>query len=195
MNDLKKSLSLIALICTLALSCSAAQRLLLEIAGVQGQVDSLTHIANPVEHSPIAEADLTPTPKIYITPTAGTTTPDCTDPNSTSDQCPQVGTRHFTITTCNVTEYSGRNCSCGYTEGTIDVSDDQVLIQYDAGGKQTFKKQGQNQYTETHAWGESNLSISTLTLNDNGFHMITETYDTSDNTLICKFEKTGIFGK
>jgi hypothetical protein len=195
MNNLKKRLSLIALICTFVLSCSAAQRVILGIAGVQGQVDSLTQIANPVEHPPIAEDDLTPTPKIYVTPTSETTTPDCADPNATSDQCPQGGTRRFTITTCNVTEYGGNKCTCGYTEGTIDVSDDQVLIQYDAGGKQTFNKQGQNQYTETHAWGENNLSISTLTLNDNGFLMITETYDASSNTLKCKFDKTGTFGK
>lgn len=61
--------------------------------------------------------------------------------------------------------------------------------------KFTFSKQASGSYTHSRNYGESRLSISTLTLNDNGFLYITEVYDTSDNTHMCTYDKIGTYTK
>jgi hypothetical protein len=104
-------------------------------------------------------------------------------------------TYQFTITSCNVTQYADRNCNCGDTDGVIEISGDEITIQFYDRGKILFIRQDSGGYTNSRNWGEANLSLSTLTLNDDGFIYITEVHDTSAGKHICTFNKTGKFIK
>lgn len=50
MKKLQAKITIIILTVLFSLSCSGTQRLLLGISGLQGQVDSLTNVANPIEN-------------------------------------------------------------------------------------------------------------------------------------------------
>jgi len=58
MKKLQVNITIIIFLVLFSLSCSAAQRFLLGIGGLQGQVDSLTNVANPIENE---ESTLNPT--------------------------------------------------------------------------------------------------------------------------------------
>jgi len=77
MNQNKIKFVLIATFCSLSLACNQAQYLLLGMAGVQGQVDSLTQVAVPLE----TEA---PTSTVTIAPTQANTKIEVATPQAQS---------------------------------------------------------------------------------------------------------------
>jgi hypothetical protein len=73
-NMSKRKISVIAItiICIFSLSCNLGQRLAMQIGGLQGQVDSLTHVADPIEvYTPTSTITPTqePSPQAEASPT------------------------------------------------------------------------------------------------------------------------------
>jgi hypothetical protein len=122
-------------------------------------------------------------PPTQVTPPQAATSPS------------MAGVHQFTLTSCTVTEYADTNCTCGDTDGVIEIFDNEVTMQFVGRGKFTFSKQDSDSYTHSNHYGVSSLAISTLTLNENGFLHMTEVYDTSDNTHICTYHKIGTYTK
>jgi hypothetical protein len=110
-----KTFAAVTIICTFSLSCSFGQQLVLYMAGLQGQVDSLTQIANPIEDTSTA----TNTPASVIAPTQGASqaegnTCDATQylgvtSEVTRQETNQYGTRlcEYSLTIRNTSEDAG----------------------------------------------------------------------------------------
>jgi hypothetical protein len=72
MSKRKISAVAITIIWLFSMSCNAAQRLAMHIGGIQGQVDSLTHVADPIEaYTPTSTITPTqePSPQAESSPT------------------------------------------------------------------------------------------------------------------------------
>lgn len=116
-----------------------------------------------------------------------------TEMSATQTSPAHEGTYNFTITSCNVTQYSDTICRCGDTDGVVEITGTEAIIQFIGRGKIIFLKTDKNTYENSRTWGEANLSIATLTLNDAGFLDVTEIYNTSTDTHLCTLEKNAIF--
>lgn len=129
-------------------------------------------------------------------PTASPTAPPAavaTEPPLAEPAAPAL--HSFTHLSCIVTEYTDRSCSCGVSDGIIEIKGDTVVIVYAQLVPMTFERQEgtTSVYTYSSRWGESNLSEHTLTLTANGFVLLTEIYDTNADVLLCTIDKIGTY--
>lgn len=90
-----------------------------------------------------------------------------------------------------MTAYTDRSCNYGDTEGVIVINGDEITIEFIDRTEIAFLKQDDDSYGNSRYWGEANMSISTITLQKGGFLFVTEVYNTTDNSHICTFEKSG----
>jgi hypothetical protein len=171
----KKRVVAIFMIGLFTLSCS-----LLNLGGAEVPIEALTQSATPIDETPEFDDALnTEDAETLQVPTS-----------------PSIRVAHdFTLTSCTVTEYTDRKCTCGDTDGTVEISDSEVIMQFVGREKFTFSKQDADTYTHSNNYGASSLSVSTLTLDDDGFLYITEVYDVSDNTHVCTYHKIGTYNK